>query len=71
MKCETWIDGNMEIVHVISFCSYIKNSKRLPMRGNRYLNGKGLASKAWKTHFVMILVLYPLFYVPKLCVTNK
>ncbi|KAH3845241.1 hypothetical protein DPMN_087516 [Dreissena polymorpha] len=26
MKLETWIDGNMEIMRVISFCSYVKNS---------------------------------------------
>ena len=25
MKLETWIDGNMGIMHVISFCSYVKN----------------------------------------------
>ena len=23
MKLETWIDGNMDIMHVISFCSYV------------------------------------------------
>ncbi len=26
MKLETWIDGNMDIMHVISFCYYVKNS---------------------------------------------
>ena len=26
MKLETWTDGSMEIMHVISFCSYVKNS---------------------------------------------
>jgi hypothetical protein len=24
MKLGTWIDGNMDIMHVISFCSYVK-----------------------------------------------
>ena len=26
IKLETWIDGNKDIMHVISFCSYVKNS---------------------------------------------
>ena len=25
MKLGTWIDGNMDIMHFISFCSYVKN----------------------------------------------
>ena len=35
MKLETWTDGNMEIMHVISFCSYVKNSG---CYGNKYIN---------------------------------
>ena len=26
MKLETWLDGNMEIMHIILFCSYDNNS---------------------------------------------
>ena len=26
MKLETWLDGNMEIMHIILFCSYGNNS---------------------------------------------
>jgi len=33
MKLETWIDGNMDIMHVISFCYYVKNSD---CYGNKY-----------------------------------
>ncbi len=34
MKLETWIDGNMDIMHAISFCSHVKNSG---CYGSKYL----------------------------------
>ena len=34
MKLETWTDGNMEIMHSNSFCSYVKNCG---CYGNKYI----------------------------------
>ena len=57
MKLETWTDGNMEIMHVISFCSYVNHSG---CKGSKYISNKNKSDNggAGMGHHCLAIVLF-------------